>query len=64
MAEGEKAKAFITESLNVKDECKQCRYFAMCRGGGCKRDKASENYCEAYKKFFSSCMPLFSVFRK
>lgn len=64
MAEGEKAKAFITESLNVKDECKSCRYFAMCRGGGCKRDKSSENYCEAYKKFFSSCMPLFSVFRK
>lgn len=64
MAEGEKAKNFIKESLVIRDECKKCRYYPLCRGGGCKRDKASENYCEAYKKFFSSCLPLFNAFKK
>jgi len=56
------ASDFIKESLAVRDECKKCAYFFMCRGGGCKRQRADRDYCAAYKKFFSSCLPLFRVF--
>lgn len=56
------ASEFIKESLAIKDECRTCRFFALCRGGGCKRTKQSEDYCEAYKAFFSACLPLFRVF--
>ncbi len=64
MAKSEKAKSFILESLNISDECKSCRYFPLCRGGGCKRQKADRDYCEAYKSFFFACLPLFRMFRK
>ena len=62
MARCETAQAFIKESLEISAECKNCRLFPMCRGGGCKRLRESGDYCEAYKKFFSSCLPLFRVF--
>ncbi|MGN1444358.1 MAG: hypothetical protein ACI4XE_10980, partial [Acutalibacteraceae bacterium] len=62
MANSETAMNFIKESLTVSEECKQCRYYPVCRAGGCKRTQQSENYCKAYKKFFSSCLPLFRVF--
>lgn len=48
-----RAVEFLKESFKVKDECKQCEYFMLCRGGGCKRNRESEDYCEAYKEFFS-----------
>lgn len=60
---GEKMRKFIDESLKVPEECKKCRFYPICRAGGCKRTRADRNYCEAYKKFFSSCLPLFRVFR-
>lgn len=63
MAESNTAKNFISESLSISEKCRECRYYPICRGGGCKREKLSENYCEAYKKFFSECLPLFSAFR-
>lgn len=53
---------FIKSSLSVPDKCKTCRVYTMCRAGGCKRTQESENYCEAYKRFFSVCLPLFRVF--
>lgn len=62
LAECEKAKAFIDESLNIDEECKNCRYFGLCRGGGCKRVKSDRNYCKSYKAFFSECLPLFRYF--
>lgn len=49
-----KAVEFIKDSFKLKDECKNCEYFAMCRGGGCKRNKEAYDYCKAYKEFFSS----------
>ena len=64
MAKGEKAKAFIMESLGVREECKSCKYYPICRAGGCKRNRESEDYCVAYKRFFSACLPLFRTFRK
>lgn len=62
MANSEKAKDFIRESLQIPDKCRQCRFFALCRAGGCKRQRADRDYCESYQKFFSSCLPLFRVF--
>lgn len=62
MANCETAHAFIRESLDVPEKCRSCRFYPMCRAGGCKRTRQSGDYCLAYKKFFSSCLPLFRVF--
>ncbi len=62
MEASEVAQEFIKESLVIPERCRDCNVSGMCRGGGCKRTKLSEDYCKAYKKFFSSCLPLFRVF--
>lgn len=62
LAHTDKAIDFIKESFNIKEDCKTCRLFGICRGGGCKRSRADRDYCEAYKRFFSACLPLFRVF--
>lgn len=64
MAEGKKAYEFIKESISVRDECRKCSYYPICRQGGCKRNRESGDYCQSYKKFFSSCLPLFRMFRR
>lgn len=53
MRKSKKALDFISSSFEKKDECIKCKYYYLCRGGGCKRNNASFNYCETYKKFFS-----------
>ncbi len=62
LANCELAKRFIIESLKQDEKCKTCRLYPICRGGGCKRSKFDRDYCEAYKKFFNACLPLFRVF--
>ena len=62
LAHSEKAIEFLRESLAVPDKCKQCKFYPVCRAGGCKRTRADRDYCESYKKFFSSCLPLFRAF--
>ncbi len=62
MEHSETAANFIKESLVIPDRCKECKLYPICRGGGCKRTQQSEDYCKAYKKFFTSCLPLFRVF--
>lgn len=52
---------FINESITESMKCKDCKYFKLCFGG-CKRNRADTNYCEAYKTFFNACLPLFRVF--
>lgn len=49
-----KAAEFLKDSFKLKDDCKGCNYFYICRGGGCKRNRNDYDYCDAYKKFFSS----------
>lgn len=56
------AKRFLEEGLATPSRCKRCPYYKLCRGGGCKRNRADRDYCAAYQKFFSSCLPLFRVF--
>lgn len=53
MRKSKKALDFISSSFEKRDECSECKYYYLCRGGGCKRNNASFNYCETYKKFFS-----------
>lgn len=63
IAHSEKANAFIKESFDrMPTKCLECKYFNVCRGGGCKRQRLSSNYCNAYLTFFSTCAPLFNVF--
>ncbi|NLA77667.1 MAG: SPASM domain-containing protein [Clostridiales bacterium] len=62
MAESVRAKDFIEESLAIDERCRECRYYALCRGSGCKRSRADRDYCEAYKAFFDACLPMFRVF--
>lgn len=54
---------FVESSLNHAEECKNCRYFALCRGG-CRRHREQpgtalgENYfCRSYRMFFDACLP-------
>lgn len=44
---------FIKNSFKLDYKCKKCDYFYICRGGGCKRNRESCDYCDAYKRFFS-----------
>lgn len=61
-ANSKKAIDFIKESFNYPDKCRQCKLFALCRAGGCKRARVSTDYCEAYKKFFDTCLNDFRIF--
>lgn len=62
LAHCERATEFLRESLAVDEKCRSCKYYPLCRGGGCKRMRNDRDYCEAYKAFFSACLPLFRVF--
>lgn len=54
MQKSKKAKDFINESFAVDEKCKKCSYFALCRGGGCKRSRLDNDFCDANKQFFSA----------
>jgi uncharacterized protein len=45
---------FIKSSFKVNEKCKNCQFFYLCRGGGCKRSRQDYDYCLAYKEFFAS----------
>ena len=54
---------FVESSLNHTQECKNCGYFALCRGG-CRRHRQQpgtpegENcFCRSYRMFFDACLP-------
>ena len=55
---------FVQAFLGGKEECRQCPYFFICRGG-CRRNREigqegrlGENYfCFAYKRFFQAALP-------
>ena len=64
LSESENAQSFLQESFQQRPECKACRYYPICRGGGCKRSRADRNYCAAYQEFFQACEPLFQQFEK
>jgi uncharacterized protein len=56
-----KSVQFLKESFIIKDECKSCKYFSICRGGGCKRNRESADYCNSYKAFFKRSFDMLSI---
>ena len=62
MNERRKEIGFVDRSLNLTQECRECPYFKICRGG-CQRNRdfdstsgAYRNYfCEIYKLFLETC---------
>lgn len=63
MYQSEKAVRFLKDSFAVDKKCKSCDYFAVCRGGGCKRNRQSTDYCAAYQSFFDASMHLLRQMR-
>ncbi len=51
---------FLKQSYEINDKCKKCEYFKYCRGGGCKREKESLDYCIAYKNFYKKSAVIFA----
>ena len=55
---------FVKASLDRSEKCRQCRYFAVCRGG-CRRHRAlgdgtvmGDNYfCKSYEMFYDAVLP-------
>jgi uncharacterized protein len=55
----ESSKRFINQSVYVNLECKECKWFNICRGG-CRRDRepfvedkpGTNYYCSTFKEFF------------
>jgi len=47
------AQKFLKESLEISEECRACRFFALCRCG-CRRERieGSNTFCASYKKLF------------
>ncbi len=56
---------FLERSLKLTDECKNCRYYRVCRGG-CQRNRDLDTesglytnyFCESYQMFFEKCLPM------
>ena len=61
MIHSDTAKRFVEKSFYVCEECKNCQYYQICRGG-CRRDREPfsdghpvlNKYCKAYRGFFES----------
>ena len=61
MIKSQRALDFVNGSLGKPDECRECKFFRLCRGG-CRRERepfvdgslSQNRLCEAYKAFFSA----------
>lgn len=58
MSRGEVFQHFLESGCHVDEKCRKCDYFALCRGGGCKRYKADADLCSVYKNFFSTSVSM------
>ena len=66
MLQSETAKAFVDGSKVISEQCRQCQYVTLCRGG-CRRhyqpindNKLGSNYfCPSYKGFYKYALPRF-----
>lgn len=54
---------FIETSFKVDPNCKICSYYNICRQGGCKRLRESDDFCNVYKEFFKKAEPLFNAIK-
>lgn len=53
----ENAGRFVKDSLQLMEDCSECQYFKLCRGG-CRRNRIDGRnmFCESYKMFFEECL--------
>lgn len=59
--EARKKIRFVEESMEHSETCRQCRYYALCRGG-CRRNRQPQEpheqyFCESFRMFFDACLP-------
>lgn len=54
---------FIRQSQQVPEECRECRWYSLCRNG-CRRDRLEGTdglgrnyYCQVYRDFFAYALP-------
>lgn len=54
---------FVEQSRRVPEECRACRWYALCRNG-CRRDRlwadgelGKNYYCASYAAFFDYALP-------
>ena len=47
---------FAEESAVLPEKCADCKYRRLC-GGGCRRERADLDKCEAYREFFDYALP-------
>lgn len=47
---------FAEESAVLPEKCADCKYKRLC-GGGCRRERADLDKCEAYREFFDYALP-------
>ena len=59
MAKSDVMHRFHVESIQIFEECHDCKYFFICRGG-CRRDREptllTNRFCKSYKYFFNNCL--------
>lgn len=57
---GPKALQFVTRSMDVPEECRQCLWYSLCRNG-CYRERDGQTHqschCDAMRRFFSAYFP-------
>jgi uncharacterized protein len=64
IANNENGCKFVQDSLKVNLECKECKWYGLCRNG-CRRERENfeegdlslNYYCSAYKEFFNYSYP-------
>lgn len=64
MISSDTAKQFVDGSKYISEECRNCLYYALCRGG-CRRDREPfvqgnpgiNKHCKSYKAFFEYSLP-------
>ena len=57
--QSEKERAFLTASLPVPPQCRECRWGFLCRNG-CRRERGKDGvsrWCEALRAFFPAAYP-------
>ena len=64
LRESEPARRFVDESKHIDKDCRECKWYPICRGG-CRRNRepfvgglpAKNIYCDAYREFFDYAYP-------
>ena len=56
LGESPAAVRFLQEGSVLPEKCEGCKYLRMCNGG-CRRERADLDKCEAYTEFFDYALP-------